>query len=119
MTPRVKDFSDLSKRDLLQGALISAIAAVQIKIPHQIRRQKVGMVKDPTMLTPEWWLHEMLRIMKDVWRCEIVEGTSEYELAKTLAEINCNTHNMQQRMMEDMTRQGTINTAELRARYGL
>lgn len=118
-TNKFKNLSTMDKRALLQGAMISAIAAVHIKIPHQIRRQKVEGIEKPNMLTPEWFLNEILRLMRDVWRLDIVEGTREYTLVQAIAEVNCNTHNAQQSLMQTMAMEGPIDIAKMRAIYGI
>lgn len=116
---RTPDMSNLSKRELLQGVIISAITAVTIKIPLRLKTQAILGMDTPRQIRPDWFLQEMLRIMRDVFHLDITHGTPEYELCQLVAENNCDIHNKTQRMMAAIAHEGPIDLEKMRAIYGL
>jgi hypothetical protein len=110
---------NFTKQSVLQGAMIAAIATVSCKVPHQIRRQMAGGLENPQNISDDWYLSELIGIMKKVFRIEIEEGTPEYEMAKMISEVNCKTYNTQQAMMREIVQEGPIDVKALRERYGI
>lgn len=112
--------NELSKRDVLQGAMIAAAVTMTAKIPQQVMRQ-ISKGEDP-WVNRDWYLKELLRIMKNVFGVEVLKGSPEYELAKTVANINCDVVDTQRRIMADVTANQPMTHSritEIQKKYGI
>lgn len=112
--------NELRKRDVLQGAMIAAAVTMTAKIPQQVMKQMRD--GDDPWVNRGWYLDEMLRIMRSVFHVQVLKGSPEYELAKHIANLNCDTADMQRRIMADVTANQPMTHSrvmEIQKKYGI